>query len=483
MKRALLGLAVLTLAGCFNWDEGVKNCTRENGCLKQVDGPGPGPGTPPGSPTAVIATAGNNMANLAWTAPADPGSSAILGYRVTSAPDGFTTTTTGATQAVVTGPVLGRSYTFTVIAFNATGDGTASEPSNALTIISAPAAPGSVMAVAQSQQATVSWSAPLAGGSPITGFTVTSEPGGYTASSTGTNAVVMNLSNGASYTFTVKATNAVGEGPATAASNAVTPATIPAAPTSVIATRGNVQASVQWTPPTESGGSVITGYTVTSSPGGLTATTSGLVAVVSGLTNATAYTFTVKATNAVGEGPPSLPSNSVTPAAVPGAPTAVSASSGNAQVTVQWTAPTNTGGSAITGYVVTSAPGGFTASTTGATTATVTGLAMHDVHLRRDRDELGGRQPDLGSLESRVGDRQSQRADFGHGQRRRQRHRPGGVDRASQHRLQHHHGLHSDLFPRWLYRQHHGPGDHGHFEWPDDRPELHLHGQGDERRR
>ena len=73
------------------------------------------------------------------------------------------------------------------------------------------------------------------------------------------------------------------------------------------------------------GGSAITGYTVTSSPGATHVHRDGLGATctVTGLTNGTPYTFTVTATNAKGTGPASAPSTSVTPATVPGAPTGV----------------------------------------------------------------------------------------------------------------------------------------------------------------
>lgn len=76
----------------------------------------------------------------------------------------------------------------------------------------------------------------------------------------------------------------------------------PGAPTGVAATPGDGVAAVQWAAPTDTGGSAITGYTVTASgPPGRTCTTTGALAcTVAGLTNGTAYTFTVVATNATG---------------------------------------------------------------------------------------------------------------------------------------------------------------------------------------
>ena len=109
----------------------------------------------------------------------------------------------------------------------------------------------------------------------------------------------------------------------TSTTNAVTPTnlTVPGAPTAVSATAGNASATVNWTAPAN-GNSTITGYTVTPYIGSTaqpTTTVTGnpapTTATVSGLTNGTAYTFTVTATNAIGSGPPSAASNAVTPIA------------------------------------------------------------------------------------------------------------------------------------------------------------------------
>ena len=88
----------------------------------------------------------------------------------------------------------------------------------------------------------------------------------------------------------------------------------PDAPTIGTATGGNASASVTFSAPANNGGSAITGFTVTSSPSGITGTGSSSPITVSGLSNGTAYTFTVTATNAIGTGAASSASNSVTPA-------------------------------------------------------------------------------------------------------------------------------------------------------------------------
>jgi hypothetical protein len=164
---------------------------------------------------------------------------------------------------------------------------------------------------------------------------------------------------------------------------AATPPTAPAAPTAVTAVRGDGQATVGWTAPAANG-SPITGYTITPYVGAeaqapRTFAGSATSRTVTGLTNGTTYAFTVAATNAAGTGPASVISDPVTPATVPGAPTAVTAVKGHQRATVTWTAPASAGGAPIAGYRVTPRIGGVpqtpTTFASTATTQTVTGLA------------------------------------------------------------------------------------------------------------
>jgi hypothetical protein len=91
------------------------------------------------------------------------------------------------------------------------------------------------------------------------------------------------------------------------------PISVPNAPTIGIAIAGNAQASIAFTAPVSDGGSAITGYTAISTPSGITASGASSPLTVTGLTNGTAYTFTVHATNAIGNSTESASSNSVTP--------------------------------------------------------------------------------------------------------------------------------------------------------------------------
>lgn len=90
--------------------------------------------------------------------------------------------------------------------------------------ISAPGAPTGVSAVAGNGQATVSFTAPVSdGGSPITNYTVTSNPGNLTGTGAASPITVTGLTNGTGYSFTVTATNSAGTSLASNSSNPVIP--------------------------------------------------------------------------------------------------------------------------------------------------------------------------------------------------------------------------------------------------------------------
>ena len=125
------------------------------------------------------------------------------------------------------------------------------------------------------------------------------------------------LMTGQPYTFLVAATNTLGAG-AQSASTAELTVGAPTAPTAVTATAGVTSATLKWTAPSSNNGSPVTGYIVTPYLAGVaqashTFNSTATTATVTGLTTAKTYSFTVAAKNAVGTGPQSIMSNTVTP--------------------------------------------------------------------------------------------------------------------------------------------------------------------------
>ena len=225
--------------------------------------------------------------------------------------------------------------------------------------------PVNVTAVPGDSEITVSWDTPpLSNLSSLQSYTVTGSPSGSCTSTTN-SCTVTGLTNGTAYTFSVMA-NYSGSNQSDPSSNSepAIPASAPSQPLSVTATATSGQATIAWQQPSDNGGSGIIGYTVTSNPASLTCSTDNLTCTVEGLTNGTSYTFTVTASNAIGDSEQSIASNAVTPLAVPDTPDNLSASSvASGQVQLSWGTPNN-GGSEIEGYeiqyrVIDSHPGGW----------------------------------------------------------------------------------------------------------------------------
>jgi hypothetical protein len=191
-----------------------------------------------------------------------------------------------------------------------------------------PGAPTGLVATPSSQTLSIAFSI-NDGNSPITNYSYsmdgttyrafspaqTSSPVTITTLTDGTTA----LTNGTSYTVYLKATNAIGTGPASASVTA-SPATAPGAPTIGTPTAGDGSVSLTFTAPGSNGGSAITNYSYSTDGTTYTAfspaqTTSPLT--ISGLTNGVSYTASIKAINAAGSSVASSASASFTPVLPP----------------------------------------------------------------------------------------------------------------------------------------------------------------------
>ena len=323
----------------------------------------------PNAPTASVVLSGTDEISLRWSAPADNGGEAITGYLIEKTVDNvWTEATTAAADARSWvekrgGPGLRTAYRVTAI--NSIG----SSPASAVVNIQVPYdkadAPIGVSAVLDSTftKVTVSWQAPeKTGGSPISTYYVqVSGDGGSTWSSAGSiNAAGRSLTvaaapKGTSAKYRVVAYTLAAYGNYSAAVSVEIPSTVSSAPRSLA---GKVDASgkmnVTWLAPVDNGGSAIAGYSVERLVGGVwtllsPATTTSLV--IEKEAPGSVVELRVSAINALGSSSSiSMKTNFpyIQSEAVVGLSTTVTASS----VLLAWSAPANTGGSAISYYVV-----------------------------------------------------------------------------------------------------------------------------------
>ena len=236
--------------------------------------------TVPSAPVRLSARAnGQNQIDLTWSAPSNDGGAPVTGYRIESSPNGSSwtplrsNTSSNATSFSHTGLAPATKRYYRVYAINTAGRSPASNVANATTDATVPAAPTNLSAVASgTSQIDLSWRAPsFDGGSRITGYRVEVADSGNGPWS----ALVANtLSASTSYSHTglapattnhyrVLAINAVGQGTGSGVASATTDATVPDAPTNLIATATEpTRIDLVWTAPAYDGGSPVTGYRI-----------------------------------------------------------------------------------------------------------------------------------------------------------------------------------------------------------------------------
>lgn len=180
----------------------------------------------PLAPTIGTATRTSAQINVVFT-PEYNGGASVTQYTATSTPGNYIFTGSQSPIAA-TGMTLGTDYTFTVRATNVYGDSPESASSNGVKYASAPLTPAiGTATVTGPKSVNVTYTAPANnGGEPITSYTAVSTPGGVigTINQTGSGTIsVTGLTSGTTYTFKVYATNVLGAGPQSVASNSVTP--------------------------------------------------------------------------------------------------------------------------------------------------------------------------------------------------------------------------------------------------------------------
>src|SRR5437867_2415877 len=248
----------------------------------------------------------------------------------------------------------------------------------------------------------LSWTAPTGVGLVVTGYEIErSTDGGSTwpptplVANTGSTATTYSdtggLTHTTTYTYRVHTVTAIGTSFPSDTASATTFAVAPSSPTGLVATAASSsQIGLTWTAPTDNGGSAITGYKIEkSTDGGSTwstlVNTCGTSTKCSdtGLPHTTTFTYRVSAINSVGTGSPSTTASATTLAVPPSPPTGLAGSASSSQIRLSWTAPTDNGGSAITGYKIERFTDGGTTWTTLVANTGNTAATYSDTGLTR----------------------------------------------------------------------------------------------------
>ncbi len=305
----------------------------------------PMPGSP-GAPRSLTAVVSIGHIALAWSAPSSNGGSPVTRYDLYRDGAGrpFKSVTTRSYTDTVAN---GSTHQYRVTAVNSVGSSPYSKVATGTTP-NVPGIPGNPQAQGGAGQIVLTWLAPTSNGSPITRYDIYRDGASTpTYSVTTLSKTDTGLAAGTTYTYIVKAVNAVGAG--TGGSASATTATVPGAPLNLSAIAGAGQIVLTWSAPASDGGSPITRYDIYQD-GAATATdattTPGYTSV--GLAAGSFHSYIVRAVNLVGSSAGA--SDSTTTWDVPSAPISLTATPGVSQIVLTWSAPASAGGSPITRY-------------------------------------------------------------------------------------------------------------------------------------
>lgn len=283
---------------------------------------------------------------------ADQGPLTIMGDPTTSA--GGSATASGSTVTIQADAGFNGSFTVTYRVQDATKDVEREvQGTITATVLDKPGAPTGASAVSNSAgTALVSWRTGTTGGSPITSFTVTDHTQGDSKSCGAVAECLFDgRTNGTEHTFSVTATNEVGESDPSNKTSVLVDAK-PETPGAPTVKPGDGSITVSWAAPVNTG-SDLEGYDVELSPGGVQqAGANETSKTISGLTNGHEYMVRVRARNKNYTSEWSSFSQGVTPYGAPEAPTGVSATFSNGTAQVTWNEPSNTNGRNIEQYTV-----------------------------------------------------------------------------------------------------------------------------------
>jgi fibronectin type 3 domain-containing protein len=286
--------------------------------------------TAPAAPTNLVATPGNATVTLTWTASA--GATSYKVYR------GATLVSTQAGTSLVDSAVTnGQTYAYSVVAYRLNSPASAASSTVSATPVAPPlSSPTGLSATPGDGKVTLAWGSV----SGATSYQV-SRNGAVLTTTAVPSLVDSAVTNGLTYTYTVIAVGPSSQSAPTTAVSATPAVAVVGAPTGLTGTAGDAIATLTWNPVANA-----TGYRLYRD-GSLITSPTGNSFTDSGRTNGVTYAYTVSAMVSGVESAKSAPV-SVTPFVItPAAPAGLTATGGNAQVSLSWTASAN-----ATGYVV-----------------------------------------------------------------------------------------------------------------------------------